>query len=102
MIVVSNTSPLNYLVLIQAAHVLPQLYGEVYAPPEVIAELNDEGAPPCVRQWLQNRPLWLKVRSSSRIDPAWSLDEGEAHAIALAKELRADRLLIDERRGRQI
>lgn len=38
MIVVSDTSPLNYLILISADHVLPSLFGEVLAPPEVLAD----------------------------------------------------------------
>ncbi len=40
MIVVSDTSPLNYLVLIGAIDVLPKLFGEVYAPPAVIQEFQ--------------------------------------------------------------
>ena len=38
MIVVSDTSPLNYLVLIGADHVLPSLFGQVMAPPEVLVD----------------------------------------------------------------
>ena len=33
MIVVSDTSPLNYLILIEAIDVLPGLFGQVHAPP---------------------------------------------------------------------
>lgn len=40
MIIVSDTSPLNYLILIQAVHILPALYGKVYAPTEVLNDLN--------------------------------------------------------------
>jgi len=39
MIVVSDTSPLHYLVLIRCEHVLPRLFGRVLAPPGVITEL---------------------------------------------------------------
>ena len=48
MIVVSDTSPLNYLVLIGAIDVLPQLFGEVYVPPRVMQELQRSRTPePC-------------------------------------------------------
>jgi len=40
MIVVSDTTPLNYLILIDSAHVLPAIFGQVYAPPAVVAELK--------------------------------------------------------------
>jgi hypothetical protein len=39
MIVVSDTSPLNYLVLIEAERFLPDLFGRVVIPPAVLAEL---------------------------------------------------------------
>ena len=51
MIVVSDTSPLNYLVLIEHSRVLPLLFGRVIAPPAVIAELQHPGAPAVVRAW---------------------------------------------------
>jgi predicted nucleic acid-binding protein len=38
MIVVSDTSPLNYLVLISAIDVLPKLLEQVYVPPSVVVE----------------------------------------------------------------
>jgi len=40
------TSPLNYLLLIGEIAILPSLYGEVFIPPEVLAELSDIDAPP--------------------------------------------------------
>ena len=44
MIDVSDTSPLNYLVLIEAVEVLPALFGRVVVPPAVIEELQAQGA----------------------------------------------------------
>ncbi len=45
MIVVSDTSPLNYLILIEAERILPELYGRVIIPEEVLRELQVEGSP---------------------------------------------------------
>jgi predicted nucleic acid-binding protein len=48
-IVVSDTSPLNYLLLCGAADVLPRLFGRVIVPRAVLAELGSDDAPPIVR-----------------------------------------------------
>jgi predicted nucleic acid-binding protein len=56
MIVVSNTTPLNYLVLIASVDVLPALFGRVCAPTAVIAELLHPRAPSAVRAWAGARP----------------------------------------------
>lgn len=104
MIVVSDTSPLNYLVLIDAIEVLPALFGEVYVPEVVLSELQDPGTPEVVRTWVRSPPAWLVARvPSNPTDPHLAtLHPGEIHAIALARELRADHLLIDERHGRRV
>lgn len=99
MIVVSDTSPLNYLVLVQCVELLPQLFGRVAAPPEVIAELLHARAPATVRAWTSSPPSWLEVVATKSPPPELSLGSGEAAAIALAQELHADALLIDERKG---
>jgi predicted nucleic acid-binding protein len=44
-VVVADTSPLNYLVQIDEAELLPKLYGTVIIPGEVYEELNHPGAP---------------------------------------------------------
>ncbi len=41
MIVVADTTPLNYLVLIEEAHLLPRLFGDVLIPPAVFEELRN-------------------------------------------------------------
>ena len=102
MLIVADASPLNYLVLIQAVEVLPALYGRIVAPPEVLGELRDPAGPGQVREWAEAPPPWLEVRSAAAIDASLPLDPGERAAIALALELRADRLLIDERDGRAV
>lgn len=103
MIVVADTTPLNYLVLIQTADMLPRLFGEVLIPPAVLAELKDPATPPPVRAWLATPPSWLRVQAlRSRPDPQLGhLDAGEREAITLAEELRADQLLVDEIEARK-
>jgi predicted nucleic acid-binding protein len=102
-IVVSDTTPLNYLVLIDAIHVLPDLFSEVYTPNQVILELCHECAPATVRAWAQNPPSWLRVTTpASRLPSTLQLDPGEADAISLAKEIRALAVLLDEVEGRKV
>jgi predicted nucleic acid-binding protein len=104
MIVVSDTSPLNYLILLHADQHMPAVLGEVVAPPAVLEELRTWGASEPVRQWAANPPAWLRLIQPATIDASLSLGAGESAAISLAVELRrADpsvRLLIDEKAGR--
>ena len=95
MLVVSDTSPLTALLKIGRAGLLRQLFTEVLIPPAVEAEL------------LRSHPLlpaWLEVRSPHHIPDrvtAARLDLGETQALALALELHADTVLMDERMGRR-
>jgi predicted nucleic acid-binding protein len=102
-IVVADTSPLRYLILIEYVHVLPALYGHVVVPPAVIGELNQERTPDLVKTWLSNMPEWLHVQAPMQTltSPRMVLGAGEREAIALASELSADALLMDDRDGRQ-
>jgi predicted nucleic acid-binding protein len=102
MIVVSDTTPLNYLVLVDAVHILPALFEQVYVPEQVVIELSHPTAPPAVCDWIASPPTWLRVRSAARIDPDLRLDPGEVQAIGLAEELRADHILIDEWAARRV
>ena len=104
MIVVADTSPLNYLVLIDHIDILAQLYQRVFIPLAVQRELQHAKTPRTVREWVTNPPDWLEVRAFKLArDPSLSdLDQGEAEAIALAKEISADQIIMDERFGRQI
>jgi len=104
MIVISDSSPLNYLILIGQADLLPKLYSEVLIPPAVSSELQRPSTPLAVRDWMAQPPAWLKTyREAVFPDTALSrLDLGESEAIALAETLRADAILIDERDGRRV
>jgi predicted nucleic acid-binding protein len=102
-IAVADTSPIRYLILIEHVHVLPALFGEVIVPPAVVAELTNERTPQEVRTWLADRPEWLHVQTPRESLPQLrgEIDDGEREAIALAVELRAGALLIDDRNGRR-
>ena len=105
MTVVSNTSPLRYLVAAGQADLLAKLFGTILIPAAVEREILDLHAPPSVQHWMAQRPPWLKVREVQTTPDAeliGQLDPGEAEAIQLAQELRADALIMDERRGRQV
>jgi predicted nucleic acid-binding protein len=99
MIVVSDTSPLNYLILTESVHVLPAIFGRVYAPSAVVKELSHPRSLEAVRTWASSPPEWLTVQDPTHIDPSLKLGAGEMAAISLAVELKADRILIDERKG---
>jgi len=102
-VIISNTTPINYLVLIDHIAVLPQLYAHVIIPQAVLGELQDEGTPATVREWVAAYPAWLEVQTVAvPLDAslAW-LDAGEREAIRLAAALAADALIIDEPAGRK-
>jgi predicted nucleic acid-binding protein len=104
MVVIADTSPLNYLILIGHADVLPELYGEVVIPQAVLRELQHPNAPRSVGRWVASSPAWLRVSQTIPLaqDVESDLDPGEREAIALAQENRPDvLLLIDENRGRE-
>lgn len=97
MIVISDTSPLNYLILIQKIDVLPSLYVRVVIPDGVLSELKDSRSPEPVRLWASHLPEWIDVRGPKVIDQSLLLDPGESAAISLALELKANLLLVDDR-----
>lgn len=102
MLVVSNTSPLNYLILIGYERILPELFDSVVVPSAVSDELRSNLAPPVVQRWMASPPTWLAVVAVLSVPAELeSLDHGEAEAIALALATKADLVLLDERKGRR-
>jgi predicted nucleic acid-binding protein len=102
-VVIADTSPLNYLVLIDSVDILHRLYGTIVVPEEVLSELLDPGTPAKVMQWIHNCPEWLSIHAASNTrDAALSqLDPGERAAILLAQQYGRDALLlIDDAAGR--
>ena len=104
MIVVSDTSPLCYLLLIEGIEVLPQLFERVIIPQKVRDELLAPDAPKVVQEWISQPPDWLEVQTvTGQFDPALNqLDVGEQEAITLALQLKADLILLDDLAARLI
>lgn len=96
MIVVSDTSPINNLAAINQLHLLQQLYGTVLIPEAVYQELTDPDFPVAGAKEVQTF-TWIQIRAvedrtmlkalSSELDP------GEAEAIVLALEIKAEQVL---------
>jgi len=104
-IVVSNASPVLNLAVVGHLGLLRQLYGRIIVPRAVycevvVAGMGQPGAAEVkAADWVESRQVANEtVVASLRLE----VDQGEAEAIALAIELRADLLLLDERRGRAI
>lgn len=104
MIVVSDTSPICYLILVGQIDLLPQLYGQVAIPQAVQNELADGRSPDQVQQWIAQPPSWLNIQFVNlQPDSALeTLDVGEQSAILLIEQLGADLLIVDEIVGRRI
>jgi predicted nucleic acid-binding protein len=103
MIVVADTGPLHYLILLEHAELLHRFYGEVVVPDAVAIELSSPWTPTAVRDWISRAPSWLSVVAveADRVQEVTDeLDLGERAAIALAGTIHADLLLIDEAAGR--
>jgi predicted nucleic acid-binding protein len=100
-VVVADTSPLNYLVQIHCQELLPALYDRLFVPRAVIEELAHVRTPALVRAWVSHMPEWLEIREvRSPLDATVAgLDPGEREAIQLAQEEHADLLLMDEKKG---
>lgn len=102
-VVVADTSPLNYLILIGQIDILNALYGKVLIPSEVLAELADSGAPSQVVNWIKTPPEWLQVkavREERQDSELQNIDAGERAAVLLAQEEGDALLLIDDAAGR--
>lgn len=107
MLVVSNTSPILNLAIIDLLFLLREQCGEICIPPAVLEELRVEEDLPgsqSVREAMETG--WLrceKVENKTLVQAlVQDLDEGEAEAIALALQLEAERVILDEREGRRV
>ena len=104
MIVVSDTSALSNLALVEHLWLLEVIYQTVIIPDVVASELAAARNPTIAAilqlSWIQTQVL-SDSQLADKLQQERGLDAGEANAIALALELQADDLLMDERLGRQ-
>ena len=104
MIIVSNTSPLTNLATIGHFNLLNLLYGEVNISTAVWEELSAHnqmwpGANETAEaSWIIQHP---RLSSSLVHTLRRTLDDGESESIALALELHADLILLDDRDARE-
>jgi predicted nucleic acid-binding protein len=102
-VVVTDTGPLNYLVLIGAIDILPKLFNRVVAPQTVGDELAAIDTPAPVRAWVRQAPDWFEFCPDAKpgsVDGAMKpLDAGERAVIDLAIVMDADLILMDDRGG---
>lgn len=107
MLAVSDTSPISNLAIIGRLNLLKSQFGRIQIPdavaselaalPDPIARLTIETA--IEEQWIRI----VSLPSSSLLSILLSsLHRGEAEAIGLAVQLKAEIVLIDEQEGRQI
>lgn len=104
--VVSNASPLIGLSLIDKLYLLKELWGEIVIPKAVYEEvvIKGEGKPGAllVENAVKDgciRVIEVKEKSSSKFLMS-ILDYGEAEAIVLAQEIKADLIILDNREPR--
>jgi predicted nucleic acid-binding protein len=102
-IVVSNTTPLIALAFLKQLDLVPALFNTLYVPQAVYNEIQYKPNAPGAFElratsWLKIKPVEDTLAVSMLLD---QLDAGESEAIVLARELQADLLLMDERRGRR-
>jgi predicted nucleic acid-binding protein len=96
-VVVSNSSPLIAFADIGQLNLFPAIFGSILIPPSVAAEI----APT-----ITELPQWLSVTALKQAIPGIlvqrSLGSGEREALALAIEVRAERVVLDDLPARRI
>jgi len=98
-VVVSESSPLVYLAALGDFWLLRTLFGSVTIPPAVYDEVVTRGGRFPVSQAVRAAlGDWRRVQGAARVEHRWLLQEGETEAIALAQEVSARALLLDDRR----
>jgi predicted nucleic acid-binding protein len=106
-VVVSDTSVLIHLARINRFELLRRLFSEITVPESVWREtvLEGEGQPGSSELREARRSDWARVVSVTETDTSQRLhqmlDTGEADALALASQIGADLILLDEAAARK-
>ena len=103
-VVVSNSSPICYLILINQIHIMHEILGAILIPEAVARELGDNAAPKSVKEWIAKPPEWVSIQKAPYFMDAEldRLHAGEREAITLAHSTRAEIVVIDEKAARKI
>jgi predicted nucleic acid-binding protein len=102
LIVISNATPIISLSSVGCEFILKELFGHIIIAQAVNRELkalDKPGSNFCDYEWVETVSIQNKEISDFLIK---DLDKGEAETIALAKEMEADVVIIDENAGYQI
>jgi predicted nucleic acid-binding protein len=101
MIVISDTSCIGYLIIIDKLFLLHKNFTEIIIPSSVHKEILQLSGKQNLSNYLNS--TWVSIREIKNHqlykDLLKQVDEGESEAIVLSKEINADLLLIDERKG---
>ena len=102
MIVFSNTTPFIALSSINKLELLPKLFGQIHVVTEVIEECAAGGMISVPD--LRTIPWVVEIHPSQAITIGilLELDKGEKYTLQMAKELKADRVIVDEKIGRDV
>lgn len=100
MILVADCSALVALSVCDSLHLLEQLFASVAVPETVYREATEPDKPQAqaLKQFFQGKVHPVDLSNYVFLDAF--ADAGETEAMVLYKQLSADKLLIDDRRGR--
>lgn len=105
MIIISDTSPITNLSAINQIQLLNQLYNTIIIPQAVYGEMANLRADVPGTKEVKSLP-WIHtqtvINSALADELKAEIDPGEAEAIALAIEMKADRVIIDDYQGRMV
>src|SRR5205814_546963 len=99
-IVVADSGPLHYLILVDSADMLQSLFDPVLIPLAVRHELSHSNTPEKVKAWISQPKPWLRFEVVLSPQPISGLHQGEIEAIQLALQSKADGVLMDDMDGR--
>jgi predicted nucleic acid-binding protein len=104
MIVVCDTSPICYLLLIEQIQILPQLFNQIMIPPGVQNELLAEQDFSLIQSWITDPPTWVNIQPVPQLldNLPIKLGCGEQEAISLAVSLQASLIILDDWDARQV
>ena len=98
--IVSDAGPLHYLILVDCANALPELFETVLIPSSVRNELLHIFTPQRIKDKMENPPPWLRIQPVVHLHPVTALHEGETAALQLALQMGTSAILMDDLDGR--